>query len=119
MKTKILWMILPLLVALTPATAQRTTADINTVAYRQYRLADNQMRYVYEIVLKKSAYFDMTGAAKKALIAAQQAFLNYRTKEGQLQEELYNGGSMLPTFKYRVLKQLTDERRRQLSSYSL
>ena len=71
----------------------------------------------YQTALDGFDRYDLDGGAKKALILSQKAFLAYRESEGKLQEKIYRGGSMMPTFKHRLLRKLTDERSKQLNSY--
>lgn len=75
------------------------------------------MLKTYQKALKGFAGYDLDGATQKALLVAQEAFLAYRAKEGKLQESIYRGGSMLPTFKFSALKKITDQRTRQLEEY--
>lgn len=101
----------------TQSLAQSSTVDINEKAYNEYVLSDKKMVKAYQKVLKGFEDYDLDGAAKKALKASQEAFLIYRNKEGKLQDKIYYGGSMLPTFKFRALKKLTDDRTKQLQYY--
>lgn len=94
-----------------------STAEINENAYLSYQKSNKQLIKVYQKVLSKFENYDMDGAAKKALIASQQSFINYRNKEAVFMEKKFRGGSMLPTFEYTALKMLTDSRRQQLLYY--
>ncbi len=98
--------------------AQFSVADKNEKAYNEYMLSDKKMVKAYQKVLKGFEGYDLNGAAQKTLRAAQEAFLIYRSKEGKLQDKIYYGGSMLPTFKFRALKKLTDDRTKQLEFYN-
>jgi len=94
-----------------------STAETNQNAYLSYQKSNKQLIKVYQKVLSKFENYDIDGAAKKALIASQQSFINYRNKEAVFMEQKFKGGSMMPTFKYRTLKMLTDSRKQQLLYY--
>ncbi len=94
-----------------------STAETNENAYLSYGKSNKQLIKVYQKVLSKFENYDMDGAAKKALIGSQQSFISYRNKEAVFMEKKFKGGSMMPTFKYRALKMLTDSRKQQLLYY--
>ena len=114
MKLVIIFLMLSLSFGKVSLAQNGSTAEQNEQAYLAYEQSNRAMVCVYKTLLKNFEDYDLDGAAKKALIAAQQAFISYRVREGEFLAQQFKGGSMLPTFKYKALKKLTDFRKKQL-----
>lgn len=117
MKLPLSLILLLLFLSFSSLAQSSSTAEINENAYISYEKSNKQLLKVYQKVLSKFVNYDVDGAAKNALIGSQQSFINYRNKEAVFMEKKFKGGSMMPTFKYRTLKMLTDSRKQQLLYY--
>ncbi|MBE9179859.1 DUF1311 domain-containing protein [Oculatella sp. LEGE 06141] len=87
----------------------QTQVEINICAQAGYEAADRQLNRVYQ-QLKNS----LNSQEQEQLIEAEEAWIEFRDSNCELESSQFEGGSIQPTIRYGCLEEMTRNRTAEL-----
>ena len=102
---------------ITPVVYSQSVRAINEKSANDYLKTEAQLKKVFKQVMDSIPTED--GKVRAALQKSEDAWLNFRKREGEYISALYGAGSMMDYYYYTALKRMTLDRIKQLKADGL